>query len=846
MLRPRITNVVRISFCTCLAATFCNGAWGLTIVQDGTSTYSIVIPDDPIPAEKTAAEELARHVEQMSGAKLAIVGEAAFSGDHGIFLGQTRLAKQGTRPDWEQLGTEGYFLRTAGEHLVIAGGRPRGTLYGVYDLLQEHWGCRWFTFDTSHIPRITTLTVPDLDTTKHPAFELRMLQFGGYGEWFWERFDQTFAARVRWNFGHRSGDDRTYGGEFKILPSLAHNYIQFVDPGGFGPEFPEYYALHDGKRLNYVLPTNDVELCLSNPGTAAAAVQTINKWLRASSDVDMIFIGQSDTAKYCQCDNCDAARAKYGGWDSVRRVQIPANLPDRCWNDFGGFAGLQIEFINNVARALEDEYPDLTIGTWAYYYNRQPPRGIKAHRNVMVMYAPWIRADGEAPRCYCHAIDRGPVNDDFSNYAAELNAWTRIANKVYIYDYWLGAWLGQPVNIPTIRRTMRFYRSSGVEGIWLDGLRGVPAGFEWMTLWLWSQLAWNPDFDAERGIDEFCTAYYGAAAPYIKQYLELANNSESYSMDLRADHRGIDRTKVFTLDPYTPLNEVKLRHCQLFDRMLTADAINRGHELFEQARKAVSGDPKTAKHVEYTRMALQTAMLEWLPGTDPRLNDETELLIELAKEVGFTTAGFGQVKLDEYREAIRKKIDHGEPLYRPRKTTSKRSGFGATPSADAHYVDGTDYEALLPRLTSIANLPMDGWKFKDDPKKVGVEAGYYKQGYPTTNLPTISIGTHWDKQGYPELNEGWYRLAYVCPKLPAAKRVFLRFESVDETAWLYIDGELTAWYDTEYPNLTWDKPFLLDVTGSLKSQGEHELVIRVGNGRGAGGIYKAVSLMVER
>ena len=96
------------------------------------------------------------------------------------------------------------------------------------------------------------------------------------------------------------------------------------------------------------------------------------------------------------------------------------------------------------------------------------------------------------------------------------------------------------------------------------------------------------------------------------------------------------------------------------------------------------------------------------------------------------------------------------------------------------------------------------------------------------------------------MKEGWYRRAYTCPGLPVGKRVFLRFEAVDESAWLYIDGKLIAWYDTQYPGLTWDRPFLLDVTGNLTSEGEHELVIRVGNEIGAGGIYKPMSLMVEK
>ena len=825
-------------------------AWagGVTIVKDGRSDFSIVVAKDAIPTERFAAEELASHIKQMSGADLKIVSDAGPLPAKAILLGRSRhLAGLGVKPDWAQLGREGYLMRTTGGRLIIAGGRPRGTMYGVYDLLQEHWGCRWFTFDTSRVPRKSTLTVPALDVMRRPVFEFRMIQHGFYGDWFKRNLDQKYASRVRLNFGRGSEKAEGYGGQFTILPNVGHNYRFMVDPGKYGTKRPEYYALHDGKRLNYVLPTNDVELCLSNPGTAQAAIETITGWLRKSPDVDMIFIGQSDTGKYCQCDNCNAVRKKYGGWDSTRRVQIPGNLPESYWNTFGGFAGLQIEFMNRVAESLEKEFPNTRLGTYAYYYNRQPPRGIRAHRNLMILYAPWLRADGKAPRCYCHSIDSGPCNDDFSDYGAELNAWTRIASDVFVYDYWLAAWFGQPVNIPTLRRTMRFYRKLGVEGIWLDGMRGVPGGFEWLTFWLWSQLAWNPDFDVDQGIDEFCTAYYGAGAPYIRQYIDLACQPANYSMALRPDHRGRDRTKVFTEDPYRPIDYDDLRDCQLFERMLTRTAIDRGYELFEKARKAVANDPKAHKHVEYTRMALQNAMLEWLPGSDPRLKHEAELLIRLAKELGFTHAGFGQLKLDRYREALRKKIEQGAALYVPRpQAPTKKSGFGATPPAKARYVDGADLQNLASSLRRVANLPANGWLFKDDPDKVGVEAGYYRPGYPTKDLAKVRIGEYWDRQGYPGLEEGWYRLRYTCPKLPEGKRVFLHFAAVDESAWLYVDGKLVAWYDTAHPHTTWDKPFVLDVTGVLKSRATHLLTIRVRNVVGAGGIYKPVSLMVEK
>ena len=63
---------------------------------------------------------------------------------------------------------------------------------------------------------------------------------------------------------------------------------------------------------------------------------------------------------------------------------------------------------------------------------------------------------------------------------------------------------------------------------------------------------------------------------------------------------------------------------------------------------------------------------------------------------------------------------------------------------------------------------------------------------------------------------------------------------------LYVDGELVAWYDTAFPGVTWASPFLLDVTGSIKSGDEHLIVMRVGNERGAGGVYKGIDLMVEQ
>lgn len=649
---------------------------GLTVVKDGRSDYLIVIPTKAIESEKFAAEELALHIKKMSGADLKIISDASPLPKQAILLGNTRhLDKLGVKPDWSYLGKEGYLFRTVGNHLVIAGGRPRGTMYGVYDLLQKHWNCQWFTFDVSSIPESPTLSVPDLDRTYRPVFEFRDIGVMAYpncshGEWFYDNIDLDYLARMR-NSGRWLEESlyqsigKKYGGVFRIH-SLHHNWHLLLPLKEHAEKHPEYFALlEDGTRKNYGdKHTGEIQLCLSNPDVAHVVAETLRGWMRENPDADVFFVGPSDKPGFCACDSCHELRKEYGGWDSARRVEIPKNLPDdylegSYWDEYGGYAGWNLHFVNHIAKLLEDEFPYKTIGTLAYWYYRRPPRNITAHKNVMIMYCPlrsgWL---GKHPilnqRCYCHPVNGGPINAGFENFDAELFAWRDIADHAYIFDYWLGGWQAQPANISTLSDTIRFYRSAGAEGLFLCQIAGLPGGFEWLIFWLWSQLLWDPDFDVDKGIDDFCKAYYGTAAPYIKQYIELTSDPQNYTMASRQDVYvpgtilDFDRTKRFTDDPYTPISLDSLRDCQLADRDLTIAAVNQGYELFEEARKAVADDPKIAKHVEYTRTPLQYAMAEFLPRTDPRLQEEVPLFGKLAKELGIEYLGHQGLGYDDY------------------------------------------------------------------------------------------------------------------------------------------------------------------------------------------------------
>ena len=267
------------------------------------------------------------------------------------------------------------------------------------------------------------------------------------------------------------------------------------------------------------------------------------------------------------------------------------------------------------------------------------------------------------------------------------------------------------------------------------------------------------------------------------------------------------------------------------------------YDLFTEMQALAAGDENIAKRarelLDFSRPFTNPLILSRKMWTkvDNLLMRRREKILSIAEEI--------RRPKDARLRALRRRASV-ESLYPLPSTWQKTSKFGKTPPDQARYVDGTDYKRTVATLRSLGKFPVEGWLFKPDPKGVGGKEGYFKPDYPAESLVKIRIGEHWDNQGHYDLEEGWYRLRYTCPELPKGKRVFLRFRAMDESAWLYVDGKLTAWYDTADPSKTWTEPFLLEVTGSLKGRGEHLLAIRVRNTIGAGGIYKPVDLMVEK
>jgi len=109
----------------------------LSLAAAGRTSYRVVLHRGATAPERHAAEELARFLHEIPGATFPVekVANIGVAPPVTIRVGPGAATGIISAGEIARLGSEGYVLRTWGLTLAIAGGRPRGTPYGVYSFL---------------------------------------------------------------------------------------------------------------------------------------------------------------------------------------------------------------------------------------------------------------------------------------------------------------------------------------------------------------------------------------------------------------------------------------------------------------------------------------------------------------------------------------------------------------------------------------------------------------------------------------------------------------------------------------------------------------------------------------
>ena len=108
----------------------------------------------------------------------------------------------------------------------------------------------------------------------------------------------------------------------------------------------------------------------------------------------------------------------------------------------------------------------------------------------------------------------------------------------------------------------------------------------------------------------------------------------------------------------------------------------------------------------------------------------------------------------------------------------------------------------------------------------------------------------WESQGFPDYTGyGWYRQSFEVPAELKRKHLYLYFGTVDEQAWIYINGEPVFEHTIHSTGKSigaiWDRPFAFEAGDSLQVGEENSLAVRVHNKVGMGGVLKPVYIIAS-
>jgi hypothetical protein len=530
-----------------------NAGATLTLAQNGKSEYVIALAADAIPAEKTAARELSGYLEKISGVKIGIRSETAvLRTQPQILVGAGKRVKALLpQQNWAALGNDGIIIKTSGRNLILAGGRPRGSLYAVYSFLEDSLGVRWWTPTESKVPTRKALKIPLQSLTYRPQLQTREAFYNSVQQ------DPIFATRLKNNGDHQT-QTQQWGGKNTIL-GFVHTFDKLLPPEKYFKDHPEWYSdpTNGGKpcTVNSPMPKpQQSQLCLTNEAARRELTENALAWIRENPEAGMISISQNDNNAPCTCEADMAIQEREGS---------PA--------------GPLLEFVNKVAADIEKEYPGFLVETLAYQYTRKAPKTVRPRGNVMIRLCS-IEADFSRP---FNSVANQSFHDDVVN-------WKNIAPRLFIWDYLTNfndTILPHP-NLKVMGPNLRFLVANNAIGLFAQGdaYSNGTGDFVAMRVWVLSHLMWNPALDQKKLEDEFLREYYGAAAPHLRTYLTTIEKAFAQSGG---------RLSTFQEDhSYLDLN-----------------TLNTATRQFRLAASAVAGEKILSARVRRERLALDHAWI---------------------------------------------------------------------------------------------------------------------------------------------------------------------------------------------------------------------------------------------
>lgn len=148
-------------------------------------------------------------------------------------------------------------------------------------------------------------------------------------------------------------------------------------------------------------------------------------------------------------------------------------------------------------------------------------------------------------------------------------------------------------------------------------------------------------------------------------------------------------------------------------------------------------------------------------------------------------------------------------------------------------------------LSVVQTIPLEktGWKFKRDSGQVGHTEGWQNADFNAADWADIEIERSWQSAGHKHDGVAWYRKKITLPEKPDYDGVDLIFESIDESAWIWVNGKFAGAHDLGPAG--YNQLFAVDVGDKLQWGEENVIAVRVLKRTGThAGIYAPARIEV--
>ena len=572
----------------------------VTVVVEGEPRSVVVTAETPTRTAAYAVEELVEHVRLATGVTLDVVPESKTPTqvDTRIYVGETESAlRQGI--DVERLPRESFVLRSVGNDLYILGRESGadpleldnpdvGTLFGVYEFLEEFVGVRWLWPGElgTYAPATRTIALRAVRRLEQPALRFRYMRIPPHdiGEGsaaarlgFSPRvaLDYDRALRVLYRRHRLGGRDAHPRGDHK---SISWNQ--------YGDKHPEWFVLtRDGRRGNPKpgRPHPFVSLCVTNEELQDHIVE---QWDGERG----LVVRPVDRPGRCTCEPCRA-------WDGPQPERPP-------W-----FARLMYED-DHDSQVFYGQTSDRYVRFWQVIREKAARRNPHVRIFVMSLYENEFTAPVNdvhlGPSYYGEFVQwRDPHLRYFPMPAAAFEwmkeqwlGWKKTGMRMgYRPNYLLDGYVLPHFETRQSGAFFKFAYENGMEGTDFDMNTGQWAA-QGLRLYMHLRLNSDPELEIDAIRQEYFSAF-GPAAESVRRYCDYwegyaVENTLNFIQDLEVRRyakyplQAHDAFPPEVFDPAVPILEQALREAGASPRREFAERVRFLQVGLEHALRTVA------------------------------------------------------------------------------------------------------------------------------------------------------------------------------------------------------------------------------------------------------------------